>query len=205
MGWWGRQETNTKVLLVGLCAVVLVLVAGIVVVAIVIGGEQQQVASSTSSASTTNSSAAAATVTTAGSAPTVGVTSSTTTATTTTTVAVSSDSIAYATSLGGTSQEGETLYFVIGASAQSEQTAQAILDEAIPRFGDMQSYFIVQLSDNFEGMEPGWWAIIEAYRGEPSAENIDFDRRGFPDAYVKQATVRIVDPIPVYEDMVGGA
>jgi hypothetical protein len=204
MGWWRRQETNTRVLLVGLCAVVLVLVAGIVVVAVVIGGGQQQVASSTSSASTTSSSAAPTTVTTAGSAPTAEVTSSTTTATTTTTVAVSSDSIAYAKSLGGTSHDGETLYFVIGASVERERTAQAMLDDATPRFGDMQSYFIVQISDNFEGMEPGWWVIIEAYRSEPSAENLDFGRRGFPDAYVKQATVRTVDPIPVYEDMVGG-
>lgn len=203
MGWWGRQETNTRVLLVGLCAVVLVLVAGIIVVAVVSGGGQQQVTSSTSSASTT-SSPATTTVTTAGSVPTVGVTSSTTAATTTTTVAVSSDAIAYAKSLGGTSQEGETLYFVIGASVESEQTAQAMLDDATPRFGDMQSYFIVQISDNFEGMEPGWWVIIEAYRSEPSPENLDFGRRGFPDAYVKQATVRTVDPIPVYEDMVGG-
>ena len=40
----------------------------------------------------------------------------------------------------------------------------------------------------------------EAYRSEPSQENLDFDRRGFPDAYVASATVRTADPIPVYED-----
>ena len=112
---------------------------------------------------------------------------------------VSSDSIAYAKSLGGTSHEGETLYFVIGASVESEPEAQAMLEDAIPLFGDMQSYFIVQRSDNFQGMEPGWWVIIEAYRSEPSPENLDFDRRGFPDAYVESATVRTSDPIPVYE------
>jgi hypothetical protein len=126
------------------------------------------------------------------------------TTTTATTVGVSADSLAYAKSLGGTSHEGEKLYFVIGASVETEEEAQALLEEATPRFGDMQSYFIVQLSDNFEGMEPGWWVVIEAYRSEPSAENLDFGRRGFPDAYVKQATVKTADPIPVYEDMVGG-
>ena len=124
--------------------------------------------------------------------------------TTTTTVTVSSDSLAYAKSLGGTSHEGETLYFVIGASVESEREAQATLEDAIPLFGDMQSYFIVQRSDNFQGMEPGWWVILEAFRSEPSPENLAFDRRGFPDAYVKSATVRTSDPIPVYEDLVGG-
>jgi hypothetical protein len=79
-----------------------------------------------------------------------------------------------------------------------------MLEKATPLFGDMQSYFVVQLSDNFEGLKPGWWVVIEVYRGEPSPDNLAFDRRGFPDAYVKQATVRTSDPIPVYEDMVGG-
>jgi hypothetical protein len=67
----------------------------------------------------------------------------------------------------------------------------------------MQSYFIVQRSDNFDGMDPGWFVVAEAYRGEPSQENLQFGRRGFPDVYVKQATVKTEDPIPVYEDMVG--
>lgn len=142
------------------------------------------------------------------SAATTGTTArSTTTAlsTTTATIAVSSESIAYAKSLGGTSQEGKTLFFVIGASVASEREAQALLEDATPSFGDMQSYFIVQRSDNFQGMEPGWWVIIEAYRDEPSPENLAFGRRGFPDAYVKSATVRTSDPIPVYEEMVSEA
>jgi len=63
---------------------------------------------------------------------------------------------------------------------------------------------LVQISDNFEGLEPGWWVVLEAYRSEPSPENLDFDRRGFPDAHVERATVRTSDPIPVYEDVVGG-
>jgi hypothetical protein len=123
--------------------------------------------------------------------------------TTGTVVAVSPASIAYAEELGGTSQLGKTLYFVIGASVESEEEAQTLLDEATPYFGDMQSYFIVQRSDNFEGMEPGWWVVFEAYRDEPSTENLDFGRRAFPDAYVKSATVLTSDPIPVYEDRLG--
>lgn len=171
------------------------------------------------SAPATTAAAAATTVPTAITAPltttqsasatqpaTTTTAQSTTTAlpSTTTTAAASSDYAEYAKSLGGVSQEGRTLYFVIGASVRSEREAQALLEKALPTFGDMQAYFIVQRSDNFEGMTPGWWVVIEAYRSKPAVENVAFGRRGFPDAYVKRATVRTSDPIPVYEDMVDG-
>ncbi len=97
------------------------------------------------------------------------------------------------------------LYFVVGARVATEREAQVILGDALPYFGDMQPYFIVQRSDNFDGLEPGWWVIIEAYRNEPSAENLAFDQRGFADISVESATVLTADPIPVYEDLVGGA
>ena len=122
---------------------------------------------------------------------------------TTTSITLTPASIAYAESLGGTSHQGQTLRFVIGASTTSEQAARARLEGALPLFGDMQSYFIVQVSDNFEGMEPGWWVVFEAYRDEPSPDELAFARRAFPDAYVKSATVKTADPIPVYEEMVG--
>jgi hypothetical protein len=117
---------------------------------------------------------------------------------------VSEASLTYAEDLGGTSHLGQDLHLVIGASVNSENEAQALLEEAIPKFGDMQSYFIVQRSDNFEGLEPGSWIVIEAYRNQPSAENLDFGRRGFPDAYVEGVTVLTSDPIPVYEELVEG-
>ena len=115
---------------------------------------------------------------------------------------VSAKSTAYAESIGGTNHEGETLYFVVGASVRTEQEAQAALDKAIPLFGDMQSYFIVQKSDNFEGMKPGLLVIVEAYRTKPSKENLDFAKRAFPDASVRKAIVRTSDPIPMYEELV---
>ncbi len=115
---------------------------------------------------------------------------------------VSAKSIAYARELGGVSQKGRTLYFVIGDSLDSEAEAQRALTKATPSFGDMQAYFIVQKSDNFEGMRPGYWVVIEAYENPPADENLQFGRRGFPDAYVKKATVLTDDPIPVYEQLV---
>lgn len=115
---------------------------------------------------------------------------------------VSSKSVAYARSIGGTPHQGKTLYFIIGASTKSEDEAQSKLVNAIPIFGDMQSYFIVQKSDNFEGMQPGWWVIVEAYKRKPSQENLDFAKRVFPDASVRKAVVRTSDPIPVYNELI---
>jgi hypothetical protein len=109
---------------------------------------------------------------------------------------VSAESIAYAAGLGGTSHLGEELYFVIGASVQTEDQAKALLEGA-KAVGDMQSSFIVQLSDNFDGMRAGYWVVFEAYHEYPSVEDLEFCRRPFPDAYVKKATVRTSDPIPV--------
>ena len=96
--------------------------------------------------------------------------------TSTTTASVSADSITYAEELGGTSHQGETLYIVIGGSVETEPEAQATYSQghALQYFGDMQSYFIVQRSDNFDGMAPGLWVVIEAYQEPPSAEQLDF-------------------------------
>jgi hypothetical protein len=116
---------------------------------------------------------------------------------------VSEASLAYARSLGGKNHKGQSLYFIIGKSVRSETEAQAALKKAQPLFGDMQTYFIVQRTENFEGMTPGLWVVAEAYRKKPSPENLELARRAFPDAYVKSAAVRTSSPIPVYEDLVG--
>jgi hypothetical protein len=112
------------------------------------------------------------------------------------------DPIEYARALGGTSHKGRTLYFVIGASVASEREAQSLLDNSDPLFGDMQSYMIVQQSQHFEGMKPGYWVVLEAYMEYPTEESLQFCRRAFPGAYVKRATVLTSDPIPVYEEIV---
>lgn len=111
----------------------------------------------------------------------------------------------YASQLGGTPHKGKQLYFIIGESVDSEAAAQKKLDAATPLFGDMQTYFIVQKSDNFEGMRPGWWVVIEAYTKKPEDNDLQLAKRAFPDAYVKPATVKTDDPIPVYEELVPGA
>jgi hypothetical protein len=117
---------------------------------------------------------------------------------------VSEKSLAYAKNLGGWDHKGQDLYFIVGATYGSEAEAQAALDKALPLFGDQQSYFIVQHSDGFAGMAPGKWILIEAHFKNPSDDNMLFARRAFPDAQVVRAQVRVSDPIPVFEDMVGG-
>jgi len=114
----------------------------------------------------------------------------------------SAESLAYAKRIGGTSHDGEKLYFVIGDSVGSEREAQLLLKGAAPKFGAIPAYFIVQRSDNFAGMKPGLWVVLEAHRSSPSPEDVQFDRGGFPRVHVVQATVRTADPIPVYDDLV---
>ena len=116
---------------------------------------------------------------------------------------LSASAIAYAAQLGGKTYTGRELYLIVGASKATEAECQALLDKAIPMFGDMQDYFVIQRSDNFTGLQPGYFVIIEAHLDEPSAEDLEFARRGFPDAYVKTATVDTSDPLPVYEDVLG--
>lgn len=111
----------------------------------------------------------------------------------------SSKPIGYAPGIGRTSQKGETLYFILGASLKSEDDAQSSLNNALPMLGSMQSHFIVQKSDSFEGMRPGWWVILAAHRTKPSKANLDLAKRAFPGASVRTAIVRTSDPIPVCE------
>ena len=106
--------------------------------------------------------------------------------------------------MGGSPHQGETLYLVLVASLDTEELAQAALEAAIPLFGDMQSYFIVQRSDNFDGLPPGSWVVIEAYRDQPSSEDLELGRRAFPGASVRKVVVTTADPIPVVEDMLSG-
>ena len=117
---------------------------------------------------------------------------------------VSAKALDYAKKLGGWDHKGQTLYFIIGGGYGSEAEAQTALDKALPSFGDMQPYFIVQRADSFTGMTGGPWVVVEAHFKEPSEENLDFARRGFPDARVERAKVAVKSPIPVYEDIVGG-
>jgi hypothetical protein len=124
-------------------------------------------------------------------------TSAPTLTTTTTMVSVSEESKAYAESLGGTDRYGEELWFVIGQGALSSEAQAKTLLEPAKVVGQEQMYFIVQLSDNFDGMTPGYWIIFEAYDDYPPPEDIEWCRRVFPDAYVKSAIVMTHDPIPV--------
>jgi hypothetical protein len=171
------------------CARPVLLIAVGAMVVIALG-----VAACTDLSTTTSTAASEATETTSAVTSTApGVTDATGT---TGANPVSQESRDYAASLGGTSHQGEKLYFVIGASLGSEAQAKALLEPA-KAVGDMQSNFIVQLSDNFDGMAPGYWVIFEAYDGYPSVEDLEFCRRPFPHAYVKKATVLTEDPIPV--------
>jgi hypothetical protein len=118
----------------------------------------------------------------------------------------SAASLGDARKIGGRPHKGQTLYLVVGDSVETEAEARAKLKAAIPLFGDVQSYFIVQRSDGFRGLGPGWWIVAEAYRSPKNAEQeSSLGKRAFKDAYIKKVVVLTADPIPVYEDLVSGA
>lgn len=117
--------------------------------------------------------------------------------------AVSDTSVAYARSIGGTPRRGDLLYVIVGASYSDEAAASAALNDALPLFGDMQTYFIVQRSESFAGLSSGRWVIVEAHRNAPDESSLELARRAFAEARVQRVTVRTDDPIPVYEDLVG--
>ena len=121
-----------------------------------------------------------------------------------TTPGPSAKSLAYAERIGGWDHKGQTLNLIVGGSFGTESEAQAALDKALPLFGDLQPYFIVQRSDSFAGLTPGSWVVVEAHFKTPKAEDLEFARRGFPDAHVERVRVIVSAPIPVYEDLVGG-
>jgi hypothetical protein len=114
------------------------------------------------------------------------------------------DRIAYARAIGGVSHQGQTLYVILAATEKTEAAARARLDAAIPKFGDTELYYIVQKSDNFSGLSPGQWIVIESYREKAHAmlkENLDFGRLVGPDARVVKVAVKTSEPIPVFEDL----
>jgi hypothetical protein len=125
---------------------------------------------------------------------------------------LSDKALLYAKKIGGVSHEGDKFHLIMGPSTDTEAEAQALLDDALPRFGDMQSYFIIQLAENFDGLVGTYkkYILIEVYSNPPAQDSLDFAVRIFADPavtaadlVVEQATANTWDPIPVYEDQTG--
>jgi len=105
----------------------------------------------------------------------------------------------------GKSHKGETLQLLIIASEKTKAAADKRLLDLLPVYGDIQTYLVVEPTDQLKGLAPGSWVVFEAYRKVPEADTIDFMDRGPSPAYVKQVTVLTADPIPVVEDLEGEA
>ena len=116
----------------------------------------------------------------------------------------SAKALEYAKSIGGFDHKGQQYYFIVGGTFGTEAEAQAALDKATRGFGDRPAFFVVQHSDSFAGMTPGQWVVVEAHFKTPTDDNLEFARRGFPNARVQRARVVVSAPIPLFEDMVGG-
>lgn len=114
---------------------------------------------------------------------------------------LSTSARAAAEGLGGKPRQGQTVFVIVGASADSEREAQALLDAATPTFGDMQTYFVVQSTASLKGLHGSRFVVIEAYEEEANAvAGLDLASRGFEQPEVLKVTVLTDDPIPVYEE-----
>jgi predicted small secreted protein len=110
--------------------------------------------------------------------------------------------------LSGPPMSGEELIpFIRGivrSIEKSEAAATQKLIAAFPIFGDLVTYYVIEPTEHLQGLKAGGWAIVEAYRDKPAADSIELGKRGAPDAQVVQVTITCDDPIPVFEDQMGG-
>jgi hypothetical protein len=114
--------------------------------------------------------------------------------------AATSDDAAFIREMGK-SHKGETLHLLVVASEASQAAADKLLLDLLPSFGDRQVYLVAEPTAHLKGFKAGSWVIFEAYRAEPSPEDIEFMDRGPSPAYVQQSTILCDDPIPVVEDL----
>jgi predicted small secreted protein len=104
----------------------------------------------------------------------------------------------------GISHKGEKLWVIVRSIEKSEAAATQKLIAAFPIFGDLVTYYVIEPTEHLQGLKAGGWAIVEAYRDKPAADSIELGKRGAPDAQVVQVTITCDDPIPVFEDQMGG-
>lgn len=116
-------------------------------------------------------------------------------------VKLSEAAVAAARDLGGRRCRGERLFLLVGAFADTEQEAKEILDSAV-RYYDVQTYFVIQRTAAFDGLEGGPYVVFEAHSSRASAEDdLELARVGFDSPTVAEVTVLTDDPIPVYDEL----
>jgi hypothetical protein len=103
----------------------------------------------------------------------------------------------------GKSHEGETLYALVVAVADTKAAADKAAIDTLSQVGDVQAYFVVEPASHVSGLPAGKWYVFETYRGKPSQDTIDFMDRGPSPATVYKVTINTSDPIPVVEDLEG--
>lgn len=105
--------------------------------------------------------------------------------------------IQHAYNLNGISRYGQSLYVIILASTQHEYQAKQRLEVVTRANPDLGAWFIVQKSNNFEGMNPGWYVAMAAFENKANAlQQLKRISRVVRHANIKQAIPRTHDPYP---------
>jgi hypothetical protein len=120
------------------------------------------------------------------------------------TEAVSGDALSYATQIGGTSHRGATLSAIIATSTVKEADAESALASLVRDQQASRPLFIVQRTDNFNGLRPGRFVVMEAFRSDQHATDaMQAQQEAFPNVEQCRVTPLNDDPIPVVEDITG--
>lgn len=103
----------------------------------------------------------------------------------------------------GVSHKGEKLIALVRTVHPSKDAATKALTEALPSFGDLVTYFVIEPTEHLQGsgLPAGQWVVAEFYRKTPSAENVELDSRGVDKVQSLNVTVTCDEPIPVFEDL----
>jgi hypothetical protein len=107
--------------------------------------------------------------------------------------------------MAGVAHTGETIGVMIVASETDRAGAEARRQQAQEALGEFQTYFLIDLSDHYEGMTPGYWVVFEAYSTLARAQAAAVDNapwlnsRGI-DPYAKSATVKCADTFVLVDE-----
>jgi hypothetical protein len=91
---------------------------------------------------------------------------------------------------------GTSMWVVIVDSVDTKAEAEKRLARLDGVLGAGENTYVVDQSSHYEGMNPGWWVIVEATRTEEGArEEAAFAKRADFEPYIKRVVKKCTDPI----------
>lgn len=105
----------------------------------------------------------------------------------------------------GTRHTGSAIYTLIVASERTRGDAERRREDAASALGEFETYFVIDRSEHYEGMRPGWWVVFEPYKTRSQAVGAMEQTRSWLagrgiEPYVKRVVVRCRDRFTLVGD-----